>query len=175
MVMELRELQEKGDESLLLMVREIGDGGNGFVNSLNSISMEDFSSKVYRNYEIARSINLPNEYVPQTIYWLYHNDKPVGYGKLRHRLNEKLLELGGHIGYVIRPSERGKGYGKQMLAGLIKKAHEKNISRVLLTCDESNLASRRIIEWNHGELSSIADGKCKYWIDTSQDLTRRDC
>jgi len=169
MVMELRELQEKVSEGLLFMVQEIGDGGNGFVNSLNSINMEEFSSKVRRNYEIARSINLPDEYVPQTIYWLYHNDKPVGYGKLRHCLNEKLLELGGHIGYVIRPSERGKGYGKQMLAGLIKKAQEMNISRVLLTCDESNLASRRIIECNHGELSSIADGKCKYWIDTSQD------
>lgn len=165
----LRELQETEDESLLLMVQEIGDGGNGFVNSLNSINMEEFSSKVHRNYEIARSINLPDEYVPQTIYWLYHNGKPVGYGKLRHRLNEKLLELGGHIGYVIRPSERGKGYGKRMLAELVREAHKKSISRVLLTCDECNLASRRIIEWNHGGLSSIADGKCKYWIDTSQD------
>lgn len=169
MIIELRELQEEEDERLLIMVQEIGDGGNGFVNSLNSMNMEEFLSKVLRNYEIARSINLPEEYVPQTIYWLYHNDKPVGYGKLRHRLNEKLLELGGHIGYVIRPSERGKGYGKRMLAELVRKAHEKNISRVLLTCDESNLASRRIIEWNRGDLSSIADGKCKYWIDTSQD------
>lgn len=57
-----------------------------------------------------------------------------------------------------------------MLAGLVKKACEKNISRVLLTCDETNLASRRIIEWNHGELSSIADGNCKYWIDTAARL-----
>lgn len=164
MTLELRELLEKEDESLLFMVQEIGSGENGFVNGLNSSSMEEFSSKVRRNYEMARSINLPDEYVPQTIYWLYHTGKPVGYGKLRHRLNEKLLESGGHIGYVIRPSERGKGYG------LVKKACEKNISRVLLTCDETNRASRRIIEWNHGELSSIADGNCKYWIDTAARL-----
>ncbi|SEK33948.1 Predicted acetyltransferase [Paenibacillus sp. cl141a] len=170
MTLALRELLEKEDESLLFMVQEIGSGENGFVNGLNSSSMEEFSSKVRRNYEMARSINLPDEYVPQTIYWLYHNGKPVGYGKLRHRLNEKLLESGGHIGYVIRPSERGNGYSKQMLAGLVKKACEKNISRVLLTCDETNLASRRIIEWNHGELSSIADGNCKYWIDTAARL-----
>lgn len=170
MTLALRELLEKEDESLLFMVQEIGSGENGFVNGLNSSSMEEFSSKVRRNYEMARSINLPDEYVPQTIYWLYHTGKPVGYGKLRHRLNEKLLESGGHIGYVIRPSERGKGYGKQMLAGLVKKACEKNISRVLLTCDETNLASHRIIEWNHGELSSIADGNCKYWIDTAARL-----
>ncbi|QOT11556.1 MULTISPECIES: GNAT family N-acetyltransferase [unclassified Paenibacillus] len=170
MTLALRELLEKEDESLLFMVQEIGSGENGFVNGLNSSSMEEFSSKVRRNYEMARSINLPDEYVPQTIYWLYHTGKPVGYGKLRHRLNEKLLESGGHIGYVIRPSERGKGYGKQMLAGLVKKACEKNISRVLLTCDETNRASRRIIEWNHGVLSSIADGNCKYWIDTAARL-----
>lgn len=95
------------------------------------------------------------------LYWLYDNDKPIGYGKLRHRLNNNLLELGGHIGYVIRPSERRKGYGTRLLAELVKKANEKNISRVLLTCDEANLASRSIIESNHGELSSITNGTCK--------------
>lgn len=167
MALELVELQKKADEALLFMVQEIGAGGNGFVNSLNSGSMEEFVSKVHRNYEISRGIDLPEEYVPQTIYWLYENGIPVGYGKLRHRLNQSLLELGGHIGYVIRPSERGKGYGKRMLEGLVKKAYEHHINKVLLTCDESNLPSRRIIEWNQGELSSIADGKCKYWIDTS--------
>lgn len=167
MALVIRELQVKEDESLLLMVQEIGQGGNGFVNGLNSGGMEEFASKVERNYEMARGIDLPDEYVPQTIYWLYDNDKPVGYGKLRHRLNENLLELGGHIGYVIRPSERGKGYGKRLLAELVKKAYDKNISRVLLTCDESNLASRCIIEWNHGELSSITNGTCKYWIETA--------
>lgn len=112
----LRELQVKEDESLLFMVQEIGQGGNGFVNGLNSGSMEEFASKVLRNYEMARGIDLPEQYVPQTIYWLYDNDKPIGYGKLRHRLNDNLLEIGGHIGYVIRPSERRKGYGKRLLA-----------------------------------------------------------
>ena len=169
MALALRELLEKEDESLLLMVQEIGSGENGFVNGLNSSSMEEFSSKVRRNYEMARSINLPDEYVPQTIYWLYHNGKPVGYGKLRHRLNEKLLESGAYR-ICHQTVGAGKGYGKRMLAGLVKKAREKNISRVLLTCDETNRASRRIIEWNHGELSSIADGNCKYWIDTAARL-----
>lgn len=163
----LRELQMLEDESLLFMVQEIGQGGNGFVNGLNSGSMEEFASKVQRNYEMARGIDLPEQYVPQTIYWLYDNDKPIGYGKLRHRLNDNLLELGGHIGYVIRPSERRKGYGTRLLAELVKKANEKNISRLLLTCDEANLASRSIIESNHGELSSITNGTCKYWIETA--------
>lgn len=167
MELKLVELQNNVDEALLFMVREIGDGGNGFVNSLNSGSMEEFVSKVRRNYDMSRGIDLQEGFVPQTIYWLYDGDKPVGYGKLRHRLNESLLEHGGHIGYVIRPSERGKGYGKGMLEGLVKKAYEHHINKVLLTCDESNLPSRRIIEWNQGELSSLADGKCKYWIDTS--------
>ncbi|MGM1045119.1 MAG: GNAT family N-acetyltransferase [Bacillota bacterium] len=55
---------------------------------------------------------------------------------------------GGHIGYVIRPSERSKGYGKLLLKQLISMAKDKQISKVLLTCDEDNAASRRIIESN---------------------------
>jgi predicted acetyltransferase len=78
--------------------------------------------------------------VPQTIYWLYLNDRPVGYGKLRHDLNEKLLESGGHIGYIIRPSERNKGYGTILLKELLIKARKLEIDKVLLTCDEENLS-----------------------------------
>ncbi|WP_208919150.1 GNAT family N-acetyltransferase [Paenibacillus uliginis] len=73
---------------------------------------------------------------------------------------------GGHIGFVIRPSERSKGYGKLLLKELLDKAKEKQISEVLLTCDEDNAASRRIIESNGGRLKDIHDGSCKYWIMT---------
>lgn len=121
MTLTLRELLEKEDESLLFMVQEIGSGENGFVNGLNSSSMEEFSSMVRRNYEIARSINLPDEYVPQTIYWLYHNGKPVGYGKLRHRLNEKLLESGGISGMSSGRRSGGKDMANRCWRGSLRK------------------------------------------------------
>ncbi|WP_281425649.1 GNAT family N-acetyltransferase [Paenibacillus montaniterrae] len=98
------------------------------------------------------------------MYWFYVDDRPIGYGKLRHYLTEKLLEHGGHIGYVIRPSERRKNYGKYALKELLQKAREIGIQEVLLTCDEANIASRKIIEANNGMLKEVQNSNCKYWI-----------
>ncbi|MNZ61935.1 Acetyltransferase (GNAT) family protein [compost metagenome] len=146
------------------MALEIGKGENGFVNGLYAENMEQFLEQLSRYDRMSTGVDMPDGFVPQTIYWLYVNEEPIGYGKLRHRLNEKLLERGGHIGYVIRPSERGKGYGKLLLEQLLRKAKGKNITEVLLTVDEHNVSSRKIIEANDGELTEWKDGICKYWI-----------
>ena len=47
------------------------------------------------------------------LYWLYDNDKPIGYGKLRHRLNNNLLELGDISGM----SSGRRSEGKDMARG----------------------------------------------------------
>jgi predicted acetyltransferase len=70
----------------------------------------------------------------------------------------------GHIGYCIRPTERGNGYGNIILMELLKKAKGNGIEEVLLTCDESNVPSRKVIEVNEGRLEEVCNGKCKYWI-----------
>ncbi|KGE17076.1 GNAT family N-acetyltransferase [Paenibacillus wynnii] len=162
----LKELRKSEDTQIFEMIREIGPGENGFVNSLKVDNEDAFNTKLIRNYEYSQGLNLLPCHVPQTLYWLYINERPVGYGKLRHFLNDSLLEHGGHIGYVIRPSERNKGYGKILLRELIKEAIYKKIDQVLLTCDERNYPSRKIIEYNYGQLEEIKDGTCKYWIKT---------
>jgi len=167
---ELIELKPNERLDIFEMIVEIGHGENGFMNSLYSESVEGFQELITRNYEISRSVNLPEGYVPQTLYWLYINGKPVGYGKLRHFLNDKLKEHGGHIGYVIRPTERGKGFGTIILRELLQEASKKGIDSVLLTCNEDNAASRRIIESNSGELNEISQGVCKYWINLKRTL-----
>lgn len=78
----------------------------------------------------------------------------MGYGKLRHHLNEKLRQYGGHIGYIIRPTERGKVYGTILLSKLLSEARNKMIPEVLITCDEDNARSRRVSESNN-KISSI--------------------
>ncbi|WP_371440113.1 GNAT family N-acetyltransferase, partial [Streptococcus gordonii] len=48
-------------------------------------------------------------------------NRPLGFLALRLLLNEKLFIEGGHIGYSIRPRERGRGYGQEQLhLGLIE-------------------------------------------------------
>lgn len=146
------------------MILEIGLGENGFTNSFPTNSFEEFKSSLARLVEVAKGINLIEGYVPQTVYWLYANDRPVAFGKLRHHLNEKLQEYGGHVGYIVRPSERGKGYGKLFLAEVVKAAKNNQIDELLITIDEDNQRSRRVIEGNNGQMTEIKNGVCKYWI-----------
>lgn len=65
---------------------------------------------------------------------------------LRHRLNERLLQTGGNIGYVVVPEYRRRGIATQMLRLTLLLARERGLERVLITCDEDNMASRRVIE-----------------------------
>lgn len=162
---ELRELTIDDGNDVFDMIQEIKEGENGFVNSLYAASFSEFQEKLSKNVETAKGINLGPGWVPQTIYWLYADGIPAGYGKFRHYLNEQLLEHGGHIGYVIRPSARGKGYAAVLLNLILEKAKERGLERVLLTCDEVNIASRKTIEKNNGVLTETKNGSCYYWID----------
>jgi len=149
MEIEIIALSTEDGADIYEMIKEIGLGENGFTNSIPTNDYDEFNKSLEGYSEIANGINLPENYVPQTIYWLVMNGKPVGYGKLRHHLNEKLRQYGGHIGYIIRPTERGKGYGTIFLSELLSEARKKMISEVLITCDEDNARSRRVIESNN--------------------------
>ena len=118
----------------------------------------------------AEGENLPEGYVPQTTYWLVDNGEFIGRVSIRHRLTEKLLIEGGHIGYDIRPSKRKMGYGKKILALSLSKAKELVIKKVLVTCNENNIGSKKIIEANGGilenriEMNEGKPAKLRYWI-----------
>lgn len=165
MIVELKELSLSDGLDIFDMLKEIGPGENGFMNSGHDIEYEDFPAYLKRQVDMAKGIGIDlNIYVPQTTYWLYVDNRPVGNGRLRHYLNDNLRKLGGHIGYCIRPSERGKGYGNLILKELLAKAWEKGIKEALVTCKESNTRSRKIIEHNGGKLEDITNGECRYWI-----------
>ena len=111
-------------------------------------------------------INLKEGYVPQTIYFVMEDERIVGVGKIRHYLNENLLVKGGHIGLGISSNYRGNGIGTRALELLLLEAlNVYGITSVLLTNNENNIASRRIVEKCGGELESINSGSCKYWIN----------
>ena len=93
---------------------------------------------------------LPPDRVGADSYWLVDDENRYFIGEItiRHRLNEALLQRGGHIGYGIRYSEWNRGYGTKMLAMALEKAKEMRISPVLITCNDDNLASARVMEKN---------------------------
>ena len=91
--------------------------------------------------------------------------RALGFLNLRLRLNEGLLNHAGHIGYSVRPSERGKGYAKESLRQGLQVAKEKNIKKALVTCSVENPASRAVIVANGGVFEDVRNGVERYWID----------
>ena len=115
--------------------------------------------------------DLPPDRVPWSTFWLVRDkERILGCCRLRHRLNAYLEREGGHIGYDVRPSERGKGYATQLLRLTLEEARQLGLTRVLITADTANVASWRVIEKNHGviesESVSAETGKLmrRYWI-----------
>jgi predicted acetyltransferase len=106
-------------------------------------------------------------FVCQTSWWWTDEDQYVGRISLRHELNERLRDFGGHIGYDVRRSRRREGHATRMLAAVLVEAHEKGIDPALLTCDAGNVASRRVIEANGGVLEDQRGEKLRYWVPTA--------
>lgn len=113
-------------------------------------------------------IGLKKGQVPQTVWWGIVGTRVVGRISFRHKLNAQLKIHGGHIGYAVRPSARGKGYATRMLGLVLKKVQKMGYKKLLLTCDATNIASRKTIEANGGKLTKQinVDGieECYYWI-----------
>lgn len=88
------------------------------------------------------------EKVPSRTYFLVRESdgRIVGMSNIRLALNEKLRKYGGHIGFSIRPTERGKGYNKINLYLALKVCDRHGIGSVFLDADLENPASWRTME-----------------------------
>ena len=97
----------------------------------------------------------------------------VGRIGLRHELNDFLETHGGHIGYIVRPSWRHKGIATNMLKQVLDTGISRSIGKLLLTCDEGNIASEKTILACGGQLQDILaydpakPGKKRYWINVN--------
>lgn len=133
----------------------------------------DFAKFIQSLKDESLGINMKEGRVPQTTYWITNKDGYAGEVSIRHELNKNLFTVGGHIGFEVRPSKRGKGYGNKALELILPKARALGLEKVLLTCDSNNTASKKIIENNGGvfenEVPGGGDGatKLRYWIDLS--------
>jgi predicted acetyltransferase len=112
-------------------------------------------------------------YVPATTFFAVAGDKIVGTIQIRHCLNDYLLGYGGHIGYGVRPSRRRLGYATEMLRLALAKCRELGIERALVTCDNDNIGSMRVILKNGGVLENEVSQKDdillqRYWINTTK-------
>ena len=146
------------------MLQEISSNDNGFHNKVYGMFYNQFKAWLENECSVDNG-NLKDWMVPQTSYWLFDDEWPLGYGRIRHYLNDKLRETSGHIGYAIRSTERGKGYGNQILSLLLNECQKLNIEKVQIGANSDNIASNKVILKNGGVLFRISKNKNFYHID----------
>ena len=86
---------------------------------------------------------------------------------VRHHLNDFLADVGGHIGYDVRPSRRREGHATAMLRAVLPHAHALGIDSALVTCNTDNVGSIRVIEAAGGVFEDQRGTKLRYWVPTS--------
>ena len=137
----------------------------------DNLAFRNFRAYVRYLTSQASGKNLPMGYVPSHVFWLVNDNEYLGEINIRHELNDNLRLVGGHIGYKIRPSVRNRGYGSLILKLGLKEAKKIGLKKVLLTCDKTNIGSKKIIEKNGGIFedeilwSKDKPPKLRYWID----------
>ncbi len=111
------------------------------------------------------------EPVTETSLWMVKDGEYIGIFNIRHRLNWHLEKWGGHINFVIRPTMRGKGFGKKILQKGMPYACYLGIDRALITIDPKNLAAEKIVEHcggvfdNETQTTDKFPARKRYWLD----------
>ena len=167
--MELRRPTLADKETILNMMAEFEETQSAHDGGFWDAENFDYEEWLETNLNKEMGINLPENRVPSIQFVLFdESGQALGFLNLRLRLNEGLLNYAGHIGYSIRPSERGKGYAKEAHRQGLRVAKEKNIHRALVTCSTENLASRAVILANGGPFVDVRNGTGPFWREEEE-------
>ncbi len=160
---------ERCRESFLSGLREFRHAGRPWWSGGDLETVEqDFAAFVAR--KLADSDRRTETFVPKTHLWAVAEEQFVGRISIHHELNDALRVEGGHIGYDTVPSFRRRGVATEMLRQALPVARALGLTAALLTCDDTNAASIRVIEGNGGSLreTKALDAnrppKRYYWI-----------
>jgi predicted acetyltransferase len=168
----LDELTAEGNGHFLAMVHPPEPGYAGADYTLETLADPAvFAAFCAREVALSQpGTPRPTGWVTGTYLWMVDDtaDGPqvVGRISLRHELTPWLLEVGGHIGYAVRPSARRRGHATRALALMLPIAAAHDLDRVLVTCDVDNVGSSRVIEANGGVLEDVRGTKRRYWLPT---------
>lgn len=138
----------------------LNDDFEGFVGELNN-----------RKRHLHKPFPDWAEPVPETVIWFVKEHNFIGSVSIRHRLNWHLEKWGGHMNFLIRPSMRGKGFGKKLLQKAMPCAAHLGIEKALVTISPDNTAAIRVVEFCGGEFQDETPktdkfpARKRYWLN----------
>lgn len=147
--------------------RELADDDFHFTQRRPGETWEQYLARIGKEKD---GIDLAPDRVPGTMLFAFLGDELVGRVQIRHALTPWLHEVGGHIGYGVRPAYRRRGYATELLRNGLDVLRGLGVERALVTCDDDNLGSSRVIERCGGVLENTvsvtgAAPKRRYWIE----------
>ncbi len=148
----------------------IDNGENEIAGDGGLDRIKDFDKWLKKVQNDLSPETIDKDRIPATVYLTIRkkDKKIVGNLQIRHCLNEKLLNYGGHIGDSVRPSERRKGYATEQIRLALEKCKELGIDNVLMDCDKNNIGSAKSIQNNGGVLENeiYVENELvqRYWI-----------
>ncbi|MBE6684984.1 MAG: GNAT family N-acetyltransferase [Ruminococcaceae bacterium] len=110
--------------------------------------------KLCKEYESTKEVSAHLVPATQFLFIRKSDNRLVGMLQVRHCFNDYLEKYAGHIGYSVRPSERRKGYAKEMLKMALPFCRELGLNKVLITCTDGNIGSEKTILANGGVYES---------------------
>ena len=159
-----------GDEAAFRAAHQVM-AAEGFIFGLGLEPATRWDTYLKALHDHRCGLNLAEGRVPATFLVADVAGVIVGRASIRHELNDRLKQEGGHIGYAVLPPYRRRGYATEMLRQSLVIARASGVDRVLLTCDDDNTGSIAVIEGCGGQLDSVirlghsAVPIRRYWID----------
>lgn len=168
--MYLKKPSKNEEKEFFSLIAEVNNFDGNFEGARNIKDIDDYIGWLDKLKIYEKSETVPEGKVPGNTYFAMEDERIIGIVNLRFYLNDALRKHGGHIGYFIRPSERGKGKGTKMLELCLDEAKKYDLDKVMITCRVENIASARVMEKNGGVYEGNyvnEDGQVykNYWIN----------
>ncbi len=142
-------------DTFLAGLAEFQQEGLAWVLDLNIDELKKDFEKFVASELTKRTLWTKDIPVEETEMWAVLEGQYVGRISIRHKLNADLRVMGGHIGYDTRPTYRGQGIASSMLKLALPIAKQLGITEALLTCNDDNVSSIKVIEKNGGVLKEV--------------------
>ena len=167
-VMPCQEYEQKAMQYIQEFYDHASDinGTGGLDRFLKTSTYSEWLLKIANDLDVA---NIPQDRIPSYTYFYVRedDDKIIGMINIRLALTDFLREEIGHIGYSIRPTERRRGYGTQMLREALVFCQLIGLNDVIISCDKANIASAGVIKNCGGILDA------EFYSETFKEVLQR--